>query len=808
MAANRPRPSLINLFDPLVNSSTNSEIPSTPQRHDVIDADKENVNTNSPFNNLTMTMFVNKISKPSSHPQPMPLRRRLVDIGDMTLEDASRPDALLDESLEEEFSASFEQSPEEDENATLTFKDMVKAATPLRKLNTVMELSTHGPSPMPRIPLADLVLAQATSTPLPEGDNELLVLGEPSEKPITEDSALEQVLSNELKLQEAAKPGLAVGLSAAPESIPLPLSPTMATSELALSASLITECDQAASVNAKVPLDTLTNIDTTTTPLSIDDANKDGTGKNDSEKHDAHLSSAEECIPSKPNTSSQSLKFDTSTNDLSPAANISDSSESSDASSADTSIPLVISQSSPPSSPISPPLEPESKSEATDTVSPLPLATLRPRLPTMAPDNRVSVDLHASFQLHMQSEEMSFDLLSDKVSFLSAQGGMESFLTTNEDDPSFDLETERINMEKALKKYAEAKEQQVDKVPLTKDDTSSSSSSSDPVTLVDVSNVPSTPSHSNSGTQRVAGADLKTTRKRLSIPVAVSSPRLIDVSPINTSQLTRSTSLSSSPGSGLPVRTSPQRSPVASSGSVFAPPPPLQARRKSIHLVTPKSVRESAVPEMPVAAPVLKIVKRSRPNGHGRTESTSAMTGNIAKTERKSSLELGTGLKELGMSTVGLLKTRKPIQVQETPQKAVVEPALSTASQQRARPRSMGPPRSSFSLAQSSVLGPRRVPAGDGSQPKSTVSKITMPSPASGGPRRVLVPSSSSLTRSQPRTSVGITSTPKVPSQASTTASTTSSALPTPSSRPSLTSRLPAPRSLKAGGLSTLRRAT
>jgi len=51
----------------------------------------------------------------------------------------------------------------------------------------------------------------------------------------------------------------------------------------------------------------------------------------------------------------------------------------------------------------------------------------------------------------MHSGEM-FDLLSDKVSFLTVQSGLDSFLTTTDDDPSFDLEAEKINMEKVLLK--------------------------------------------------------------------------------------------------------------------------------------------------------------------------------------------------------------------------------------------------------------------------------------------------------------------------------------------------------------------
>ncbi|KAJ3574019.1 hypothetical protein NP233_g2046 [Leucocoprinus birnbaumii] len=735
MAANRPRPSLINLFDPLANSANNGETPSTPQRREATsepsDADKENVNSNNPFNTLTMSMFANKIIKPSPHPQPAPLRRRLVDIGDMTLEDASLPDLLLDESIEDAFSVSFEHSPEEDENATLSFRDMVKAATPLRNLKTISESSTWGPSSMARMPLADLILAQATATPLPEASNEFLSLEGPSQRPVLKGSAVERVSSNEPKPQSATMVDMASGLTATPDRIPLPPSPAMT--------------------------------------------------ENGNEGRDTHVLSAPERIPSETNTRLETPNPDTSPDDLSPTANISDSTDPSDASSADTSVPITVLHSSPPSSPpMSPSLEPESKPEIADTLSPLPPSTLRLRPPTIAPENRVSVDLHASFQMHMESEEMSFDLLSDKVSFLTAQGGLESFLTTNEDDPSFDMEAERVRMEKALNTQIDA--QSVDNVPTNHD-----------VVPNEVPNPPSTPSQSTNNASKSTGANHRTLRKRLSIPIAVSSPRLIDVSPVSKSPLVKPSF-------------SPQRSPVHSTGPVFAPPSTLSTRRRSIHFSTPKQARESAVPEMPIAAPVPKIVRRSRPDGHARTESTPIVTASAAKPERKSSLELGAGLRQLGSSVINPLKTRKPVQIQETPQRTSTEMAP-PPSGAAARLRTLAPRSSLTALAQSSGLNARRVLTSEGSQSKSTAPRTsTMGPPPSVGPRRVLVPSSSSLTATQPRPSVGATPSSKVSTKTSTTAS--ASTLPSKAARFSLTSRLPAPRSSKAGSVPTLRRAT
>ncbi|KAH9847653.1 hypothetical protein C2E23DRAFT_889754 [Lenzites betulinus] len=74
-------------------------------------------------------------------------------------------------------------------------------------------------------------------------------------------------------------------------------------------------------------------------------------------------------------------------------------------------------------------------------VSAVGASTLRPSstLTQLSSDDlrRVSVDLYSSFHLQMQSAEMSFDLLNDKISFLG--GGQDSFWAGGE-DATFDLD--------------------------------------------------------------------------------------------------------------------------------------------------------------------------------------------------------------------------------------------------------------------------------------------------------------------------------------------------------------------------------
>jgi hypothetical protein len=106
MNFNRPRQSLLSLFDPLADSvSTDSD-------------NKEN-------NNLSLSLF----SNPTHNPSVTVPRKRLIDIGDTTLDDASFP-----------------------EHSSKGVDDG--------------QLQTHLKTPQPRTPFAELTLADADATPL------------------------------------------------------------------------------------------------------------------------------------------------------------------------------------------------------------------------------------------------------------------------------------------------------------------------------------------------------------------------------------------------------------------------------------------------------------------------------------------------------------------------------------------------------------------------------------------------------------------------------------------------------------------
>ena len=142
MEISRPRPSILSLFDPL-----SSEL----DRATFSDSDKEN--DTSDFFKPAGTL--KHIYVPSHT-----LKRRLVDVGDITVE---QPDmnALLSDELEQEIS----YIVDDDENDTLTFRDMAKAATPKwsSRHATVSETPKVSSS---RTPLSEISL-KVESTPLP-----------------------------------------------------------------------------------------------------------------------------------------------------------------------------------------------------------------------------------------------------------------------------------------------------------------------------------------------------------------------------------------------------------------------------------------------------------------------------------------------------------------------------------------------------------------------------------------------------------------------------------------------------------------
>ena len=141
MEISRPRPSILSLFDPLSSELDRATSP---------DSDKEN--DTSDFFKPSGTLKHIYVSSRT-------LKRHLVDVGDITVE---HPDmnALLSDELEQEIS----YIVDDDENDTLTFRDMAKAATPKWSSRHATVLETPKVS-SPRTPLSEISLKDE-STPL------------------------------------------------------------------------------------------------------------------------------------------------------------------------------------------------------------------------------------------------------------------------------------------------------------------------------------------------------------------------------------------------------------------------------------------------------------------------------------------------------------------------------------------------------------------------------------------------------------------------------------------------------------------
>ena len=128
METSRPRPSILTLFDPLSERSTSP------------DSDKEN-------NTSLFTI------EPPPAPSPYVPKKRLVDVGDISIDDAFSNSKLLfdEEELEVVLTKDLLQH---EENDTLTFRDMVKAATP--KWSAQRPTRSSPFSPQSRSPLAEI----------------------------------------------------------------------------------------------------------------------------------------------------------------------------------------------------------------------------------------------------------------------------------------------------------------------------------------------------------------------------------------------------------------------------------------------------------------------------------------------------------------------------------------------------------------------------------------------------------------------------------------------------------------------------
>lgn len=139
MNANRPRHSVLDMFDPLTSITSPSRDVSSP------DSDKEN-SSPSEANNCTMTNFFGRSYK-QAHEPPVTFKRRLIDIGDMTIDDVSMLDMLTEEEGPSE-------GENEEENQTAMF--LLPVGTPSRLVSKAPRGYSTPSHTSPRKPFGEL----------------------------------------------------------------------------------------------------------------------------------------------------------------------------------------------------------------------------------------------------------------------------------------------------------------------------------------------------------------------------------------------------------------------------------------------------------------------------------------------------------------------------------------------------------------------------------------------------------------------------------------------------------------------------
>ncbi|KAF9477533.1 hypothetical protein BDN70DRAFT_994905 [Pholiota conissans] len=678
--AQRPRASILSLFDPLSLSPT---------------SDKENNAGETSF--FHTPGYPNKQTPAAQHT----LRRRLIDIGDMTVDE---PDMRHILEMEEELEELNKQITEDDDGETLTWRDMAKAATPKWSGRHATSLTTPKASPTPRTPLAEISFKDET-TPMAR-----------------KKSYRRQIVSGPSKLAQVD--GTPERPNSVPSSPPFNASP------------------DDASISVSPPSIQISGVD-----IDI---------------HDIQTSTS---LHNVLGASTYTLNLSTTTDTML----------------ADTSLPLSASQLSSQS------LSKSSLLPSTLLTPPLPHGQLSPGSHSKAPaENRMSVDLQSSFQLHLSSSDASFDLLNEKISFLSSKNEDDFFLNNLEIDDSFgdeDFATMHPKIEK--------------------DDPSTSSSNVvDPLPAQVEGDFPPLCAIYIGPPNSVSKSSKESPRPeslRVFVPKQMPTT-LIDIesdSHANVNSLSndnheshdhaRSTVVVQGPQSAkLP---SPIRSPVV--------------EKEFNVLSTPSSSYSFRNPLNPV--PALKIVKRSKilsrrlsvaVNGPSVTVSTSNSTSNVS---RRTS-----GVSSINSLPVKAPPTRARIAPSLPPSPAVNSGKKGSAPQLTAtNPKKTAAPAFSNRSALSGD-GPRRVLISEGPKFNSTSnartaighSEPTKPPVAGNGPRRIMINSVVNVVEkpiaiTKPAAPLHVSTGLKQPTKYNTVGA---SSIPKPVSRMA-GSRLPAPTS-------------
>ncbi|KAG5647558.1 hypothetical protein DXG03_008911 [Asterophora parasitica] len=660
MHATRPRDSILDLFDPLVSVPLR-DAPSP-------DSDKENASPAPQIVDCSVTeAFFQRTLKQAS---PVVLKRRLVDVGDTTVDDPSMLAMLTEED-------ELDDSMCDDENDTLTLPPPLPkaAATP--------------PKSTPRTPLGEISFDRDI-TPIARTK----VYRRPPPSTLSSDVVIPESfeVSN---FGPAASPSTSLA-SYFPLKSPAPANPSLRYDDLH---SQKDDAPNSPANNNEMPQITISSIDGLSDSLSTH-----------------HLT-----------TPTETLLGDT------PRPFTSSFSHSSDE-------------------------------------SPSYLHTgLRPNPPSSQDPNRRSMDLYSSFHLQLQSEEASFDLLNDKISFFTSTIGSDSYLNAMEEDESFDLAVEEARLQKAIEniQQEEAQEEAAaadNDVLVTRNEQTPSPNENIPMAT------PSPP-------QNIISP------KYASKPSASLLPKSFGTrSPVSSSFMFGQGTNQATSTIIVEQKLVSASSDLVAAAPVFVPPSPKSDQPPSITtLHTPAPPARETAPPPPV--PALRIVKRLKRPGHEHSSSYSSTTSGEPSSATRETVF-------------------KPGAVQSPPTTAIGAPApvvrrASTTAPRAVSARVAGPSRMVAPITsavapppRTTVTGPRRVPVAE-IQASTNSSRAGFGNPrpavppaasASDGPRRIIVPATAVAAPVPATSKVSATSGLKAPAKYGTGAGA-SSALPRPASR-------------------------
>ncbi|KIJ66845.1 hypothetical protein HYDPIDRAFT_166302 [Hydnomerulius pinastri MD-312] len=710
---NHPRYSVLNLFDPLNNTSlaTPKRDVTTPDSGSdkenaepstvAADANTSNVNNYCEPDKLTMTAFFNRTYKTQStskHYSPVALRKRLIDVGDVTVTMDDASDLMGSLTIAEEGAEEDQENDGfwSDENMQLDDIqcDDDALATPHRNVFTRQIESVHTPQGVPRMPLADISL-DATPVPRKTGKAPPCAAVPPTEgTPLTKVECPSSPVTI-VRVPQAQNNAAPLGSPLA--SVINAINLTDHTREESDSDS---ENHQPLSIVVSEPPDTDETLNLSTAYLVPSNTAPLLT--------ETHFS--ESIVPPSPPSVSRDLPLPSPKTDSTPQS-------SSSIAPADDSTYLSARP------------RPRHRSKTTSAFDP----------------HRSSVDLHSSFNWQLQCPEASFDLINDRVSFF----GGDSFMLDTTDDFDMQAEEEMMNVlaERLKEKEGMGCDNAGDVLGSGKRRQSGVSAigaqdyaPSSPIvafarrTAARLEKFDSPPS-SMSPDSAVPTTVVKPTRRRSLLANLLSSPTIQPPSrrgslgsPRNVTAIDE---IEAPTFQAPPRRSSIQASvePSRTSPPAALHPPRVTSMEEETAAAEPRSITPTTKATKHLSAPgpihALRIVKRPKALGHGRTTSTSS----AASASSAGSFSSGVGEEHAQV----LPQLRAQIQPKEQPRaQARVSVAQAQVSHRPVLKGVQRPPPGHLPPPASSAIGLAKPPAPIMPKPSDESTKVSVKSKLTG----------------------------------------------------------------------------